>query len=68
MISASFVKFLIHTHGQDRFKTLYALTPLIPKEAKEADRGRYQRVYGKSLTQLQTAWLTWLEQRQANCL
>jgi hypothetical protein len=68
MVSASFVKFLIHTHGQDRFKALYALTPLIPREAKEADAGRYQRIYGKSLTELQAGWLTWVGQRQANCL
>jgi hypothetical protein len=68
LISASFVKFLIHTHGQDKFKALYDLTPLIPMETRQADPGRYQRIYGKSLTELQTAWRAWLGQRQEPCL
>ncbi len=68
LISASFVKYLIHTHGQNQFKALYDLTPLIPMETRQADPARYHRIYGKSLTELQAGWRAWLEQRQANCL
>lgn len=68
LISASFVKFLIHSHGQDQFKALYDLTPLIAMKTAEADPARYHRVYGKSLAELQAGWVTWLGQRQALCL
>jgi hypothetical protein len=68
LISASFVKFLIHSRGQDQFKALYDLTPLVPTTTAEADPARYHRIYGKSLTELQADWRTWLDQRQALCL
>ena len=60
LVSASFVKFLIHNHGQSQFKALYDLTPLIPMETRQADPARYHRIYGKSLTELQTGWRSWL--------
>lgn len=68
LVSASFVKFLIHNHELSRFKALYDLTPLIPAQTRPADPGRYQRIYGKSLTELQTGWRSWLGNRQAHCL
>jgi hypothetical protein len=68
LVSASFVKFLIHNHELSRFKALYDLTPLIPTQTRPADPGRYQRIYGKSLTELQTGWRSWLSNRQAHCL
>jgi hypothetical protein len=68
LISASFVKFLIHGHGQKQFKALYDLTPLIPMQTTEADPARYHQIYGKSLTELQADWRTWLGQRQTLCL
>jgi hypothetical protein len=68
LISASFVKFLIHSRGQDKFKALYDLTPLIPMETRQADPGRYQTIYGKSLADLQTEWLAWVGQKQEHCL
>jgi hypothetical protein len=68
LVSSSFVKFLIHNHGQSRFKALYDSTPLIPMDTRQVDPGRYQSIYGKSLTELQTGWLSWLSNRQALCL
>jgi hypothetical protein len=68
LVSASFVKFLIHSRGQDKFKALYDLTPLIPMETRQADPGRYQAIYGKSLGDLQTEWRAWFGQRQELCL
>jgi hypothetical protein len=68
LVSASFVKFLIHNHGQTKFKALYDLTPLVPMQARQADPDRYQRIYGKSLSELQTGWRSWLGNRQTNCL
>jgi hypothetical protein len=61
LVSGSFVKFLVETHGLEKFKTLYELTPLTPGVATVADPDRYENVFGKPLTALQTQWLYWLE-------
>ena len=61
MVSGSFVKFLVETQGLEKFKTLYELTPLTPGVATIADPDRYENVFGKPLTALQTQWLYWLE-------
>jgi len=68
LVSASFVKFLIYNHGQSQFKALYDSTPLIPMQTRQTDPDRYRRIYGKSLSELQTGWRSWLSNRQANCL
>jgi hypothetical protein len=59
LISGSFVKYLINGYGLIKFKQLYELSPLTPGIATTADPARYQNIYGKSLTQLETEWRSW---------
>jgi len=63
LVSGSFVKFLIDIYGLKKFKDLFELTPLTPGASPQADPDRYERVFGKPLTGLQTEWLGWLEER-----
>ena len=68
VVSASFVKFLIERHGEDKFKALYQQTPLTPHVATRADPVRYQQTFsGKLLTELQSDWLRWLTDKQKSC-
>jgi hypothetical protein len=61
LVSGSFVKFLIDRYGLVKFKALYDMTPLTPGVAEVANPRRYEGVFGKSLTELQTEWLRWLD-------
>ena len=57
IIAGSFVQFLIERFGMEKFKVLYALTPLRPGEKVGGGAlERWQRVYGKSLDELEADW------------
>jgi len=56
LVAGSFVRFLVETHGLDRFRRLYDLTPLVPGARDAGDPGRWQAVYGADLAQLTDAW------------
>jgi hypothetical protein len=62
-IAGSFVKFLIERHGMDKFRALYALTPLAPMQRDPGAHGRWQQVYGESFEMTVDAWLTRLPRR-----
>ena len=47
-IAGSFVKFLIERHGMDKFRALYALTPLAPMQRDPGGPARWQHVYGET--------------------
>ncbi len=47
-IAGSFVKFLIERHGMDKFRVLYALTPLVPMQRDPGGTERWQQIYGES--------------------
>ena len=62
-IAGSFVKFLIERHGMDKFRTLYALTPLAPKQRDPGEAARWQQVYGNSFEVIVDDWLSTLRRR-----
>jgi hypothetical protein len=62
-ITGSFVKFLIDRHGMDKFRTLYALTPLAPKQRDAGETARWQRIYGDRFEAIVDDWLTMLRRR-----
>ena len=62
-IAGSFVKFLIERHGMDKFRGLYALTPLAPMQRDPGEPARWQQIYGQSFEAIVDAWLTMLPRR-----
>jgi hypothetical protein len=55
-IAGSFVQFLIETQGMDKFRTLYARTPLAPLECNAGSPDRWLDAYGLSLAELEGEW------------
>jgi hypothetical protein len=62
-IAGSFVKFLIERYGMDKFRVLYALTPLAPKQRDPGELGRWQQVYGESFEAIVDGWLSMMAKR-----
>lgn len=61
MVTGSFVGFLIETFGLDKFKELYALSPLVIRQRRSGGpTGRYAKVFGKSLDELESDWQRWV--------
>lgn len=57
LIAGSFVQFLIERYGIEKFKALYALTPLrIYKKGFGGRPARWEKVYGKNLPALEREW------------
>jgi hypothetical protein len=56
MVAGSFVRYLIETHGMEKFRALYALTPIVPHERIPSDPARWETVYGKPLAALAAEW------------
>lgn len=56
LVSGSFVRHLVDRHGMDKFRQLYAMTPLLPGQRKAGDPGRWLEVYGLTLEQLSAEW------------
>ena len=56
IVAGSFVRFLIESYGLDRFRRLYALTPLIPRARNAGDPGRWTEIYGKDIVALGKDW------------
>ena len=59
----SFVRYLIERDGLEKFRALYALTPLLPKQREAGSPDRWQTVYGKPLSDLETDWRQFLTER-----
>lgn len=59
-IAGSFVKFMIQRYGMDKFKELYALTPLVPMRRNPGEISRWQQVYGETCETIVDAWLATL--------
>jgi hypothetical protein len=55
-IVGSFARFLIETHGLDRFRNLYDMTPLKPFERNPGPPQRWAEVYGLPLDKLEQEW------------
>lgn len=59
--AGSFIRFLIEIYGMDKFRALYALTPLRPGEhGGSGSLARWQRIYGKPLAALEADWRAFL--------
>jgi len=56
LIAGSFVRFLIETHGKEKFLRLYELTPFRSGERIQYDQSRYGSVYGVGLAGLAQKW------------
>ena len=56
LVAGSFVRYLIETHGLDKFRALYELTPLVPRQRNPGPVGRWQQVYGVPLERLIADW------------
>jgi hypothetical protein len=57
-LSGSFVRFLIERDGMEKFRALYAMTPLVVKGTDPGDIARWAHVYGQDYAALVDAWLT----------
>ncbi len=55
-IAGSFVQFLVETFGLERFRTLYAQTPLMPSELNRGEPDRWIGAYGCPLADLERQW------------
>jgi hypothetical protein len=60
MVAGSFVRYLIETRGMEKFRALYALTPIVPHERIPSDPVRWETVYGKPLAALAAEWKDFL--------
>jgi hypothetical protein len=60
IVGGSFVRFLVERDGMEKFRTLYALTPLVPGEQKSGSPERWREVYGKPLEELGQEWQAFL--------
>ncbi len=56
-ISGSFVRYLVDTYGMEKFRALYALTPLVQMKREPGDVARWQQIYGMPLPALADAWM-----------
>lgn len=63
-IAGSFVKFLIDRHGMEKFRALYALTPLVPMKRDAGEFARWQQVYGQSFEDIVGDWLALLPRKR----
>jgi hypothetical protein len=59
--AGSFVEFLIESYGMKKFKTVYGLEGR--PAAEKAEDESWDRIYGKSLKDLEKEWLDWLDSR-----
>lgn len=55
-VAGSFVRYLIESDGLEKFRALYAATPMVPGERLEGDRDRWRDVYGQSFDDLTERW------------
>lgn len=62
-VAGSFVRYLIETHGFEKFRALYAITPMVPGERIPSDPARWQSVYDASLRELEARWIDFLASR-----
>ena len=56
ILAGSFVRFLIESHGLEKFHNLYLKTPLVPLQRNEGSPGRWREIYGFSLADLELQW------------
>jgi len=65
VIAGSFTRFLIDAYGWDKYRILYAKTPLIPRERDAGDPERWDEVFGHSLAELALQWKAMIASRDS---
>jgi hypothetical protein len=61
VFASSFVRYLIDTHGMEKFRTLYARTPLEPRFRVARTSDDWSEVYQLSLPGLEQQWRSTIE-------
>ena len=56
IVAGSFVRFLIERYGMEKFRKLYALTPLVERERNAGSPDRWRFIYDKGLNALDAEW------------
>jgi hypothetical protein len=61
VVASSFVRFLIETHGMDKFRKLYARTPFEPGRRVHRTSDDWKEIYGHSIDDIEKKWKTKIE-------
>ena len=56
VVSGSFVRYIIDRFDIEKFRKLYAMTPLVPGQRNAGDPARWLEVYGLPLDRLAQDW------------
>jgi hypothetical protein len=56
IVAGSFVRFLSERHGIEKFRALYALTPLVPYKRDAGQSARWTTIYGVAFERLVADW------------
>ena len=64
-IAGSFAQYLIEEYGTEKFRDLYRLTPLVPRESHAGSPDRWTGAYELSLAELAGRWKSCLSERRA---
>lgn len=62
IVAGSFVGFLIDQHGLEKFRQLYALTPLVAAERNPGAPERWQEIYEVDFETLVAEWRAAIKQ------
>jgi hypothetical protein len=62
-LAGSFVQYLVETYGMEKFRALYARTPLIPSQSDAGTPNRWTDAYGLSFEDLAGCWKSFLGER-----
>ena len=64
IVAGSFFEYLIKTHGMEKFRRLYAMTPMVPRSRGEGGSpGRWAEVYGSDLKTLEKGWKKFVDKQ-----
>ena len=61
IVAGSYFKFLINIQGLEKFRRLYAMTPMVPQSrGKSGSPERWTKIYGSDLKTLEKSWKQFL--------
>ena len=56
VVAGAFVRYLVDRFGMEKFRKLYAMTPLVPGQRNAGDPARWVEVYGRTVEDLAEDW------------
>jgi hypothetical protein len=69
VVAGSFVRFLIETHGMDKFRTLYKATPFEAGRKIRRATDNWSEIYSpKTLQSLEADWKAMIDAQTTNCM